>query len=342
MKSKKTWISLLVSLVFLYLAFRDSDWSGIWNVVRDLNYLYLAAAQPFLLLTFLFRAIRWDFLLMPTRKGRLHTLFSTILIGFMANNVLPLRLGEFVRAYVIGRREKVSVSASFATIVVERVFDGCTVILFMAVALLYSPFHLDPQTMAWVRTMSAFGILVYIAAIVFLVFVKIKIDLVIAVVEFMFGWSPRVNQYLKKILQSFAIGLQSLGSSVLLLKVGFHSIMVWLAAAGYYYVTMLAFTNAPGGSWGPETGFIGIMFLLSSIALGVMVPAGPGFVGTFQFACIIALTALGVDKTTAESYSIIAHAAQYVPVTATGIVYLYLYNMRFSEIKTADQSSPPH
>ena len=71
---------------------------------------------------------------MPTHPHRLHTLFSTILIGFMANNVLPLRLGEFVRAYVIGRREKLSVSASFATIVIERVFDGCTVVLFMAVA----------------------------------------------------------------------------------------------------------------------------------------------------------------------------------------------------------------
>lgn len=341
MKSKKTWFSLLVSLVFLYLAFRDSQWSEIWNVLRSLDYICLVAAQPFLLLTFLFRAIRWDFLLMPTRKRRLHSLFSAILIGFMANNVLPLRLGEFVRAYVIGRRENLSVSASFATIVVERVFDGCTVILFMAVALLFSPFHLGPQTMAWVRTMSAIGILIYIVVIVFLVFVKIKIHLVAALVGFLFRWSPRLNRFLQTLLQSFAIGLQALGSPALLLKIGFHSFMVWLAAAGYYYVTMLAFTNAHGGSWGSEIGFIGTMFLLSSIALGVMVPAGPGFVGTFQFACIIALTALGMDKTTAESYSIIAHAAQYIPVTVAGIVYLSLYNMRFSEIKTADQSASP-
>ena len=111
----------------------------------------------------------------------------------MANNVLPLRLGEFVRAYVIGRREKLSVSASFATIVIERVFDGCTVVLFMAVALLFSPFHLDPQTMAWVRTMSAAGILLYIAVIVFLIFVKMKINLVMSLVNFMFGWSARLK-----------------------------------------------------------------------------------------------------------------------------------------------------
>ena len=172
--------------------------------------------------------------------------------------------------------------------------------------------------MAWVRTMSAAGILLYIAVIVFLIFVKMKINLVMSLVNFMFGWSARLNRFLQNTLESFAIGLQSLGSATLLIKVGFHSLLVWLSSAGYYYVTMLAFHNAQGGSWGAEIGFIGAMFLLSSIALGVMVPAGPGFVGTFQFACIIALTALGMDKTTAEGFSIIAHAAQYIPVTTAG------------------------
>ena len=122
MKNKKAWLGFIISAIFLYLAFRHSDWLEIWGYIRQVDYGVLLAAMPVFLLHLLARAWRWRFLLLPAGRPAYSSLFGSMMIGFMANNLLPLRLGEFIRAYVLGRRENLGFSLVLATLVVERIF----------------------------------------------------------------------------------------------------------------------------------------------------------------------------------------------------------------------------
>ena len=132
---KKFIIGLLVSLVFLYLAFRKVDFSELWSALKGANYWYILPNIVLVILSMWMRAYRWKFMIHPIKKVGLGRLFSTVMIGFMANNVLPARLGEFVRAYSLGAKENISKSATFATIVIERIFDGFAILFILWLSL---------------------------------------------------------------------------------------------------------------------------------------------------------------------------------------------------------------
>ena len=137
---KKFIIGLVISSVFLYLAFRKVDYSELWSALKEANYWYIIPNIILVILSMWMRAYRWRFMIDPIKKVGLSRLFSSVMIGFMANNVLPARLGEFVRAYSLGTKENISRSATFATIVIERIFDGFSLLFILWLSLLLSPF----------------------------------------------------------------------------------------------------------------------------------------------------------------------------------------------------------
>jgi len=137
MKNWKSWLGFVISVGILYLAFHRIDFRLLLESLQDANYLYLIPIVAIIFLSMALRALRWGYLLRPLKKIGFPNLFEGILIGFMANNVLPVRMGEFVRAYIIGRSEKISKTASFGTIVVERLFDGFTVLALLVVVLTF-------------------------------------------------------------------------------------------------------------------------------------------------------------------------------------------------------------
>ena len=334
MKSGKAWLGLLISAFFLYLAFRQSDWARIWRSSKDADPLWVAAGLPVILLMFFIRALRWRYLLMPAGRLRLHSLFGAVMIGFMSLNLLPLRLGEIIRAYVLGRRENLSKTGVFATVVVERIFDGFSLLLLMVATLFIMPFDLGPDIKAWIRAFTYMAVTVYIFAATFCLLVRLKIDWVTWLVDKVFGRTPRLRQLLGDMIRSFAAGLDSVTDLRLLLTIALLSILLWIVTAGYYWVVMCAYRDAAGANIGLQVGYFGSAFVLVAIALGIMIPSSPGFVGVFEWACITALAALGVERSIAESYALVVHAAQFIPVTLLGIVYLYIYNFSFREIRS--------
>ncbi|MBU1880041.1 MAG: flippase-like domain-containing protein, partial [Chloroflexi bacterium] len=133
----------LISLVFLALALYNIDLGAVAQALSTANYWFLVPATLITLLGYGIRTVRWQAILYPSleeghRPGFVR-LFPVLVIGFAANNVLPFRAGEFVRAYVLGRREGISASLSFATIVLERVMDGLTLVFYLLVAALLVP-----------------------------------------------------------------------------------------------------------------------------------------------------------------------------------------------------------
>src|SRR5512147_1775868 len=129
--AKKLWIGIGISLFFLFLLFRKIDFNKLLSAFREMDYRYLWPAVLFTFTSYFFRAVRWRFLLIPLKKTRLGNLFPATIIGYMVNNLLPARVGEFVRAFVLAEKEELGKSAVFATLVVDRLFDGFTVLLIL-------------------------------------------------------------------------------------------------------------------------------------------------------------------------------------------------------------------
>ncbi len=125
------WVGLLISVVFLYLAFRKIDYQELWATLVTVRYWWLLPGLAIYFVGVFVRTWRWQLLLNPLKKAPFKTLFPIINIGYMGNNVFPLRMGEVLRAVVLKRRESVSISGSLATIVVERIFDAVVVMGFV-------------------------------------------------------------------------------------------------------------------------------------------------------------------------------------------------------------------
>lgn len=331
MRLRRTAIALLVSALFLYLAFRQSDFHQVFRQILAVHVGPLLAGVVVLLSTYMARALRWRVLLLPTGRPSLHSLFGAIMIGFMSLNLLPFRLGEFIRAYVLGRKEGLSKSAVFATIVVERIFDGFTVLFIGLVSMAWLSLPFSTRNLAWIKVLAGMGALIYLAALAGVVLIRMKREFILRLVGFFLQWTPWLQVRVKNVIGSFAEGLASIHSFRALLKVVFLSLLVWGLSATYYWAVMFSFT-AGGASLGSQVGYAGAVFLLAVLALGVMVPAGPAFVGTFELACVAALTALGQEGV-APSYALVAHSLQFFTVTLIGIGYLYFQHLSFKEIQ---------
>ncbi|MGH7450949.1 MAG: lysylphosphatidylglycerol synthase transmembrane domain-containing protein, partial [bacterium] len=121
---KRFILGLLVSAVFIYLAFRKIEFLQMWQALQQANYLWLFPAVGFMFISLWLRAMRWGYFMEPIKPGiGLHKLFASMMIGYYGNNVFPLRAGEVLRAYAIGKSTGVSRMAAFATIFVERLID---------------------------------------------------------------------------------------------------------------------------------------------------------------------------------------------------------------------------
>jgi uncharacterized membrane protein YbhN (UPF0104 family) len=247
---------------------------------------------------FLLRAYRWQRFVEPLQPLPLRPFFSATLIGFMANDLLPLRAGELVRAYALAHLTHVRMSAALATAVLERVWDTILISVLLIGAL--SSFPLP----AWLVQTS----LLILGG---------------CVVSLIGGWwlarrgedglswlPPR----LATLVGHFGDGLGALHSVSLIVWASLLSLMIWLALVAYYWVLLRACGFAL-----PVEAALMVMVLT---VLGAALPAAPGFVGTFQYATVWALSFFSVSKADALGFSIIAHLAQILPVTIAGLIAL--------------------
>jgi uncharacterized protein (TIRG00374 family) len=152
---KKLILGSLISCFFLVLALKDIQWGVLWDVLKQTRYIYLVPAIGFTMAGHYSRAYRWKFLLLPVKNIRTWNLFTATAIGFMANNLLPARLGELVRAYVLGKQEQISRTASFATIVYERILDvfALLILLWVTLAKVSGPEWLK-TSMIWILVLN--------------------------------------------------------------------------------------------------------------------------------------------------------------------------------------------
>jgi len=324
MKRHSVAIGLLISAVFLYVAFRKTDLGELAQHLAAANYLYLVPASILTLGALWVRAMRWGLLLRPLQRISPPTLFSATSIGFMCNNVLPMRLGEVIRAFLIRRSTGVRASAAFATIVVERLFDLFSMIGVFGVLVIFAPFHN--------RQFKIGALLACVAGLVVLALLVFYHARPSAVERLVGRLLPgRIRDRVIALLRSFGDGLMIFRDPPRLLGVGVLTLVMWLMIAVVIKICFASARLQEGGLVLPATSSLVVLVV---IAIGVMVPSGPGFVGTMQAAAILGLAIVGyTDRDRALSFSILYHATQWFPVVLVGLVYLVKENLSLAQMR---------
>ena len=331
MKKWQFWLGVLISIVFLWLSLRGLRLDQFWNSVKDANYWWLIPGIGVYLIGMWVRAWRWHYLLGPIKKIPTKTMFPITTIGYMGNNIYPARAGEVLRAVILKRREGVPVSASLATIIVERIFDGVVMLGFVFVNLPElakltgtSGFVGNIQQVAVIGTGVFLGaLLVFLLAAMFpLVTARVGLWFIQRLLP------KRLHEKVFSLMNKFLDGLASLRSPFNILMVFFTSVIIWLLETGKYWFVMHAFPF--------QVSFFALMLMNGIVNLATTIPSAPGYIGTFDGPGIAVLTAYGVDQATATGYTLVLHVALWLPITLLGGYYLAREGIKWSDALRAE------
>lgn len=300
------WMLFKIDFQTLGRAFRQFRWEWIPLLV----FVYLAG--------FFVRGFRWQIMLHPLKPISWFTATSVILIGYMANNVLPARIGEIVRAYVMGEKERMSKISALSSIIVERIFDGLVLVGILAITTLVSTFK--SEYMTTVRTVGFLSSILFIVALVVVLIARLKRSWLEIVIK-------KVSRHLPLGISEKAQGvLHSMLDAVNFLKIDrslplflFLSVFVWIIEGSMFWLGLCAF----GLDYSLQLAY----FTLAFVNLGLLVPSAPAYVGVFQACTIFAFAAFGLTEEVALSYSIVIHALQFLPITLLGLVLINFYGM---------------
>ena len=316
----KVWLGVAVSAVLLWVAVRGVSLDEVLHELRQVRPVWLVPVLASIFVRFWLTALRWQLLLQPVKRIGVHRLFAITMIGFMANNLLPARLGEFVRAYALGRSEALPSSVPFATIVIERLFDGFTLLLFLVGGL---SFLRPSRTLLWAAALTC---VLYLGILVALMLLRTGRGL--GLLSGAFDRLPeRLSNPGRRILESFRAGLDVLSDARALLMTAVWSILIWVVNAAGMQATFHAF----GLELPPYASFL----LLGTIAVALVLPSAPGYVGPFQVGTVEGLALVGVPRETALSLSIVYHLANFIPITLVGLAYLSALNLTLGDLRTA-------
>ncbi|MDI6783683.1 MAG: lysylphosphatidylglycerol synthase transmembrane domain-containing protein [bacterium] len=309
----------MISAFFLELAFHKVNLSQMVSAFTAVRPGYIILATIIYIFGLWIRAYRWKFLVDPVKQISTKKLFPVLIIGYMANNILPLRMGDIYRAYVLGKKENISKSASLATIVVERLFDGLTMLIFLVIGL----FALQSRFTSWERTVLLFSAIVLLGMLVFLFIIIWFRSLAEPFFHWCTGWLPTgFGKKMQRWSSAFLDGLTVLKSGSVILSVLFYSILSWLIEALMYFLVAIAMqVNLP---------VYAAPIILAVSNLGMMIPSSPGAVGTFEFFCAKSATIFVRNPALASSYAILVHALWFIPITILGLIYMKKENISFT------------
>lgn len=325
------WLGIAISVLFLYLVLRNMHFGDFWQQVRQAEYIWLLPGIGMYFLAVWARAWRWHYLLRPLKSVPTRTMFPIVAIGYMGNNVYPARAGEVLRAVVLKRKEGVAVSASLATIIVERIFDGVVMLAFIFVNLgeladigggLIAGLSIQ-QIAFWGSLLFLGALLVFLLAAMFP-----------AASKRLLGWltarlvPARFRDRVLDVGNRFLGGLQALRSPFEVIMVFVSSLVIWLLETGKYWFVMHAFNF--------EVSFFALMLMNGVVNLATTIPSAPGYIGTFDAPGIAILEAYGVPKEVATSYTFVLHIALWLPITLLGAYYLAKEGIKWGEVPATE------
>ena len=326
MKKWQFWLGVLISILFIWISLRGLRLDEFWGAVQKANYWWLIPGIAVYFVGVWVRAWRWHYLLGPIKKIPTTTMFPITTIGYMGNNIYPARAGEVLRAVILKRKEGVSVSASLATIIVERIFDGVVMLSFVFVNLReLAKLTGSSGFVGNIQQVAVIGTGIFLGALaVFLLAAMFPQTTAKVGLWFIERFTPkRLHEKIIGVMNKFLDGLASLRSPFNVLMVFFTSVIIWLLETGKYWFVMHAFDFS--------VSFFALMLMNGIVNLATTIPSAPGYIGTFDAPGIAVLTAYGVDQATAAGYTLTLHVALWLPITLLGAYYLAREGIQWSD-----------
>jgi hypothetical protein len=332
-------VGVVISVAILYYIMRPVDKGELLQAFLKCNWWW---GIPFVAVTFLSmwtRALRWRWLMLPVGQYRAGRLFSPMMIGFGVNSLLPARLGEFARAYVLASKEKVPFTSVFATVVVERIFDTLTLLLLLVAVLTrikvapdlqldYAGFRVTGAQMdAGIASLAWIGGVMFAGSLL-LLYDPARRLVQEAILRIPFA-PQRFRARISSMVGTFSEGLHSLKSPKAWIAIILVSAAVWVLVGFSMQVMSWGF---PGMQIGLAQGIAITVFT----AIAILVPAAPGYWGLMQLGIMFALLVMGIeqDRARALAYAFVVHALQYFPIVAVGLYCLWRERVSIGEITT--------
>ncbi|HRQ32215.1 MAG TPA: lysylphosphatidylglycerol synthase transmembrane domain-containing protein [Anaerolineales bacterium] len=371
MKKWHLWLGVLISALFLWLALRGLHLGDFWGAVQKANYIWLIPGVGVYFIGVWIRAWRWHYLLGPIKQIPTKTMFPITTIGYMGNNIYPARAGEVLRAVILKRREGVPVSASLATIIVERIFDGLVMLAFIFVNLTElakltgaSGFVGNIQEVAiWGSAVFMVALFAFLLAAAFPFhaekiatwfisrFVPEKVRRPGAWFKGLFSLALRLayrrgGAWIERGLENGQDARQEVeviplrGKTLEITKkflTGLQSLRSPFNVLMVFFTSVIIWLLETGKYWFVmhafdfEVSFFALMLMNGIVNLATTIPSAPGYIGTFDAPGIAVLTAYGVDQATAAGYTLVLHVALWLPITLLGGYYLTREGIKWSD-----------
>ena len=322
----KFWVGIGVSVFFMALLLKKIDFKLLGAALRSVDYRFVLLAIALTFVSYFLRAVRWRYLLISVKSVPLAALYPATIIGYMANNLLPARLGEFVRAYVLAEREELETPTVFASLVIDRLCDGFTVLLMLVVTLftLRLPQGMDDAEQA-LKVGGSLTFLLYCGVLLFLLLLKRRTMLTLSLLGRLLKPFPaRFSEKIIPLLGSFVAGIRISVRSGHVCAVLVSSLLIWTFCVLPVDMILQGF--------GIHLPITASMFIMVLLVFAVMVPASPGFIGTYHYACYKGLSLFGIAESTSISIALLIHGCSFFPVVVAGFYHLWSSKMSLGRV----------
>ncbi len=339
----KYWLGISVSVLLLALFLFTVDARQMLSALGGANYWFLVPAVVLYLISTYFRTLRWTVMLRHLKPVRTTRLYPVVVIGYMANNLLPMRLGELIRAYYAGEREGISKASALVTVFVERVFDALTLLFLIAVVALFVPVSGLVQSFGarsgvpWPLLVAGFS-LPFLGAFGALVLFAVYPSGTRSAAMWLARPLPsRLQSMLGSVIGMLLQGLYPLRSPRMLALLFALSLPIWLTEAAVFFIMGFPFgiDEAHSGA-GPMA--VTMIMVTAITNIGSSIPAAPGGIGLFELIAretLVLWPPASVDRSVAAGFAVVVHAAILLPMIVLGQLFLWANHISFGRLSRA-------
>jgi uncharacterized protein (TIRG00374 family) len=317
-------IGLIFSIVGLVYAFRQFNWTEFINLLQGVNYWYLLAAVALQLGTVWVRALRWKWLLAPIKNVSTKLLFDATMIGYFGNNVLPLRMGELLRAYVVSNNSSISTLKVIGTLIVDRILDLLAVVILAIFFLFFSELIVIPK---WI---IAFSIILVLVVFMVVLIIGSKNPDWKSIKKRYKIYQTKVGSKLYGFITNIISGISVLNKAPN--KIGIYGVIVLLWTM--YYISFILIII--GVNLELNLMNAGVLFVL--LTLTISIPAAPGYIGTYHATCVAVLTNIyNISLNASQTFAVLSHAVIFIPFVLIGATIFLKNSMKFSKLKSIER-----
>ena len=320
-------IGILVSVICLYFAFRGINIKESIEIVKNINVVYFLISLVLSVVIIALRGLRWECFIPLKKPIKKRTIVMATYIGYMGNNILPAKLGEVARAYILGVKENVSKSALIASVVTERLFDVITGGVILTLSVIFIP-NL-PKTV----TYAAIALFVFsMAGFLVLIFLVWKREFAHKFFHKIFGILPKnIGEKLIEFSCNFIDGIGFKNDPKHIFLIFFYTFLYLIGQ-----VLTISFLLT---SFNIKASVMIALFMFAVGGFGFAVPSAPSGIGPFEWAVIFGLSLIGVERNIAAPYALVYHIMGIVPIVIIGFIFLFMLGIDLKTAASGDSSS---